>query len=324
MEIKIEEDKKQDILKDFINTKKRIGTIADDNKLSVDHVMLILEEFKARGIIDARRYERLSTQIEEKIYDLRKDGMSYEQISSELGICIEIITAVIKNIFEEKNQEDPQDDCLKKSLSKDEIIYNLRKQKKGYTAIAKETGISHTTVRKKCKEIFKLRKEEEPVAETKRKVVTENCKQMYEEIYDLKKQKKSYTQIVEETGLSQYKVRKACKETFGGEGEEIPKAFYKKKQTEESKEIDQVIYNLVQEGKKQLEVKDILYKNGIVMSKQRISKRYKREFNLNQKKLANMILNLMITKKATLEQVQAIADYYGVNLEETMDSLNER
>lgn len=116
MEIQIEEDKKQDILKDFINTKKRIGTIADDNKLSVDHVMLILEEFKARGIIDARRYERLSTQIEEKIYDLRKDGMSYEQISSELGICIEIITAVIKNIFEEKNEEDPQDDCLKKKF----------------------------------------------------------------------------------------------------------------------------------------------------------------------------------------------------------------
>lgn len=322
MKVEIEEEKKQDILKDIVNTKKRIQTIADDNKLSVDQVMLILEEFRARGIIDVRRYERLSSQMEEKIYELRKNGMSYNQISLELGICIEIISSVTNNIFKERNEEEPQDDSFKKILSKDEIIYNLRKQKKSYIEIAKETGISDTTVKKMCKKIFEMKNEEEPKTEIKRK--KESCKEENERIYNLKKARRTYSEIAEETGVSEYKVNRVCKEIFEEKGEKIPKGLGKKKQTEESREIDQVIYNLVQEGKKQVEVQKIFYKNGIELTKQSISQRYKREFNLNQKKLANMILNLMITKKATLEQVQVIADYYGVDLEETMDSLDER
>lgn len=324
MKVRIEEEKKQDVLRDFITTKKRIQCIADDNKLSFEDVMLILQEFNERGIIIIRKYERLSPQAEEKIYNLRKNGNSYEQISSQLDICIEVISAVTKNIFEEKNEEEPQDDCSKKFLSKNETIYNLRKEKKCYNSIAKETGISAPTVKKKCKEIFELKKEEEPETEYTRKVNIENYKEEAEKIYVLKKQKKTYKQIVEETGLSVYTVIELCKEIFGEKGEKIPDGLGDKEQTEESKKTDEMIYNLIQEGKKQREIQDILYKNGIIMSKQRISQRYQREIHVNQRKLANMILNLMSTKKATLEQVQRIADYYGVDLEKTMNSLEER
>lgn len=44
----------------------------------------------------------------------------------------------------------------------------------------------------------------------------------------------------------------------------------------------------------------------------------------NDQQLAKMILNLITTKKATLEQVQEIAQIYGVDLEKVMDSLEER
>lgn len=44
----------------------------------------------------------------------------------------------------------------------------------------------------------------------------------------------------------------------------------------------------------------------------------------NRQELAKMILNLIVTKHATIQQVQKMAEYYGVDLEKTMDSLEER
>lgn len=54
----------------------------------------------------------------------------------------------------------------------------------------------------------------------------------------------------------------------------------------------------------------------------RSDKKYMDKYN--DKELAKMILNLITTKKATLEQVQEIAQIYGVDLEKVMDSLEER
>lgn len=42
------------------------------------------------------------------------------------------------------------------------------------------------------------------------------------------------------------------------------------------------------------------------------------------KHLAKLILNLVETRNATTEQIQKIADLYGVDLEETLNSLEER
>lgn len=44
----------------------------------------------------------------------------------------------------------------------------------------------------------------------------------------------------------------------------------------------------------------------------------------DEKQLAKMILNLIVTKNATLEQVKKIAEMYNVDLEKVMDSLEER
>lgn len=44
----------------------------------------------------------------------------------------------------------------------------------------------------------------------------------------------------------------------------------------------------------------------------------------SDQQLAKMILNLMVTRKATLEQVEKIAEIYEVDLGKVMDSLNER
>ena len=44
----------------------------------------------------------------------------------------------------------------------------------------------------------------------------------------------------------------------------------------------------------------------------------------DDKQLAKMILNLIVTRKATIEQVEKIAEIYGVDLGKVMDSLDER
>lgn len=44
----------------------------------------------------------------------------------------------------------------------------------------------------------------------------------------------------------------------------------------------------------------------------------------DNQRLAKMILNLVVTRNATMEQIQKMADYYEVDLEETMNSLDER
>lgn len=44
----------------------------------------------------------------------------------------------------------------------------------------------------------------------------------------------------------------------------------------------------------------------------------------DRQQLAKMILNLIVTRKATLEQIEKIAEIYDVDLEKVMDSLDER
>ena len=92
-----------------------------------------------------------------------------------------------------------------------------------------------------------------------------------------------------------------------------------KNQINESKEI----YNLRKKGLSYKKIAEKLTENGTTLTRQRAEQRHKRFLKSNQQ-LAKAILNLMVTRKATMEQIQQIADYYGVDLEETMNSLDER
>ena len=42
------------------------------------------------------------------------------------------------------------------------------------------------------------------------------------------------------------------------------------------------------------------------------------------RQLANGIINLIETRHATIEQIRIIGDYYGVDVEEVLNSLNEQ
>lgn len=64
------------------------------------------------------------------------------------------------------------------------------------------------------------------------------------------------------------------------------------------------------------------YYNGFI-SPQSISKRLEKYNETQNKHLAKIILNLVETRNATTEQIKTIADLYGINLGETLNSLEE-
>ena len=253
-------------------------------------------------------------------------------IARENNLSIEEVYAILEeynraqeiqrpgNISFQPMQKDETEEEIGKLYDK---IYQLRKAKMSYKAISEKTGFSVYIIKEICKKIFD-EKEEEITESSRKKWQTEEAKSLYDKIYQLRKAKMSYKAISEKTGFSVYIIKEICKKIFDEKEEEITESSRKKWQTEESKKIDEMIYNLVQQGKKYGEIKEELSTKGITMGNERIRQRYERKKLQTQKDLAKMILNLITTKKATLEQVQIIADYYGVDLEETINSLDER
>ena len=68
----------------------------------------------------------------------------------------------------------------------DEKIYKLRKKGMGHVAIARLFNVSHTTIARKCKEIFREKGEEEPRTIKKSKFTTKNRLEISDdEIYEL-------------------------------------------------------------------------------------------------------------------------------------------
>lgn len=78
-----------------------------------------------------------------------------------------------------------------------------------------------------------------------------------------------------------------------------------------------------EQGLSYKKIREELIKNNINMTREAVQDRLKRFLKANEEQLAKAILNLIITRKATMEQIQQIADYYGVDLEKTMNSLEE-
>ena len=276
----IPEDKKEKVIYDFIYTGKRIPKIAENNELSFAEVMWILEEYnKTKEANDGKRIRRgdfSQEELDEKIYNLRKQELSYKKISEEIGLGMEFVSKRCKVIYAVKGEKEP--DCKTKKAKKiyiftdtDEKIYDLRKQGISYIEIYRrlkkeKIKISYKTLIKKCKKIFIIKGEEEP-------------------------------------------------ETLDE---------YKKLQTKKSKRLDEKIYNLKEKGMSYKGIQEKLKKEGHDLSTDSIGKRYRRKFNCNAEQLSKLILNLMTTKKATLEQVEKIAEYYGVDLEKNLNSIEER
>lgn len=165
----------------------------------------------------------------------------------------------------------------------------------------------------------------------------------YGQIYKLREKGLSYKKIADELErqgikISLETVRSRCKEIYDSRGEKEPELRGRK-----IKEVNnEQIYNLREKGLSYRKIADELKRqgikissgtvgsrcklieNGTVLTRQGVGQKHKKILKSNEQQLAKAILNLVITRKATIEQIQQIADYYGVDLEKTMNSLEER
>ncbi len=307
----ISEDIKREILNEYMNTRRTIKKIAKKYNLLYEEVIGILEEYRnIYGDITRNKKEmKPISNLEEDRYQLKEKGKS----------CVDIA--------EPKPKRASQISPYKQEIN--EEIYNLREQGLSYLLIAqqlKKQGkkMSGGTVRTRCKEIYKLKGKKEPKPK-RASQISPYKQEINEEIYNLKEQGLTYERIVEELEkqgiqISISTVYKRCKEIYSlrrGKNLDFRKI------TAESEQLDKEIYDLREQGLSYKKIAEKLTENGTTLTRQRAEQRHKRFLKSNQQ-LAKAILNLIITRKATMEQIQQIAEYYGVDLEETMNLLDER
>lgn len=121
-------------------------------------------------------------------------------------------------------------------------------------------------------------------------------------------------------------VRIKCKQIFDKKQEDIPTAEREitVKRTDESKRIDEEVYYLIENGLSYRERSRELEKQGIKMGRERVAQRYRRVSRITNQQLVKGIMNLVISRNATVEQIKQIAELYGVNLEEVLSPNDDK
>ena len=201
---------------------------------------------KEKGITD-----EIGSKVKDRIYELRKSGLSYKTIyiklkNEKIIISLDKLTKICKEIFIAKGEKEPnlnrgrrswkknkigKDDSNSTNAKKEELdeIFNLRQLGNSYRKIHlifKEKGrkISPITVKRYCKIIYREKGLEEPKNGKKNEIIDE-------EIYNLRKKGYSYNAIskfLKDKGImiSSVTIGVRCKEIFRAKGEKEPVSVY--------------------------------------------------------------------------------------------------
>lgn len=131
--------------------------------------------------------------LKEKVYQLVKNGLSFEEISSNL----EISPYVARRLYDEICKEKPKIDIN----DVEKIIFNLREEKLSYGQIKEKLqklGIEkeYEAIKYTCNKIYQIKGMEEPTVDRSSTVKrTEKSQETDEKIYSLKEQGLSYLKI---------------------------------------------------------------------------------------------------------------------------------
>lgn len=93
-------------------------------------------------------------------------------------------------------------------------------------------------------------------------------------------------------------------------------------QTNHNAELDEFVYDLRTNGHTYSEISNTLKtKKGTTISNPTVAKRYKK-VRASYQEIAKGIINLVKTRHATIEQLQILAEYYGIDISKAIDSLS--
>lgn len=247
--------------------------------------------------------------LSEKIYKLRKKGLTFKEIGNLTGTSTTTAYKKYNEIIAKKGLVT----INTTELVLKEKIYKLKKEGLSIEKIAIKLNITES---KAIKLYEKILEEKEEI-----KITT-----LDEKIYKLRKKGLSYSQILEQLtnegiDVTYYIVSSRCKKAFEIKKEKEPKVqrSLTVKRTDKSKKIDEEIYYMVENGLSYTETSKILTEKGTKMGRERVAQRYRRTVKATNQQLIKAIMNLIVTRKATIEQIQQIAEIYGVDLEEILE-----
>ena len=195
---------------------------------------------------------------------------------------------------------------------KKKIIYDFEYTRKRILKIAEDLDLSFEQVMWVLEQYNNKRKEE-----GKENITRGNSNdELDKTIYDLRSKGLSYEKISDEVGLCPQYVSKRCKIIYAVKGEEEPKAIYTPLRSMDNAEINNMIFRLRKQGKSFQEIGKMMPDKK--RSRQEIQRRYATMIDKQNEKLAKEIIKLTTTRNATVDQLRIMADYYGVDLEESL------
>ena len=250
------------------------------------------------------RYEKLPEILEEELYNLRKQDMTYQEIElyyykKGIKISTTSIRAKCKDIFEKRNEIEPNTKQCHSGLETDiydERIFQLREQGLPYNRIREilnKEGIRVSTdiLRERCKKVYNLK----GIPEKTRCDINKRDDDFYNKVYELKNKGYTYKQMTEyfnSLGIrcSREKVRLISKMIFDEKGEKEPRGqMYKIKKEQKLDDLNDRLpdlYGMKKSGMTFGEITEYCKKEGINVSKEYITQRCNELFKEKGEKTA--------------------------------------
>ena len=186
--------------------------IAEEYNCDATTISLRLKEYCEQNNLDipkANKGKREKNLPMEKIYELKKQEMTYEEIGEKYDCTHEAIRQKLKEYCEQNNLETPKANKgpRKKNLPM-EKIYELRKQGTTYDELAEKYNCNYSTILNRLKSYCGQNNLKIPKAKSGPKQKTLSI----EEIYKLKSQGMSYKKMAEKYNCTYVTIRRRLKE----------------------------------------------------------------------------------------------------------------
>lgn len=184
---------------------------------------------------------RYNPNINEDIYNLREQGLTYEKIAEELKRQgIEITSHTVgrkcKEIYASKGEKEPELK-LKGIISTEDLIKQMN-EGKTLTSLAKEYGVDLSGISRRITRYYRKIGEEKP---NLNRVVIPEIDLSIEEIIEKYESGKSQIELAKEYGVSFYTITSRVEEYYKKIGKEKPKVKKKNIKTRKKLPIEEII-----------------------------------------------------------------------------------
>ena len=276
--------------------------------------------------------------IEKQIIKYMKKGLTQKEMAERIGVTQPAIGYRIKKIEKQYGiilKLKVNHNQKMESKNKDNEIIEMIKQGLSFQQVANNLGISKQAVSQRVKNIEQTHKVKLPRKKISGKPPKTEIDSIDIQIIEFLNQGLLQYEIAKILNLSHQTISMRVKKIEHIEQIELPKNNFKLFTEKELDELDLRIIELVNQGLTQKQISNELGMSQASISNKirRIEEMYGTKIRKSKskntidgvprKEFAKMIVQLIHSKNATVNQVKQIAQYYGVNIDKELDAINE-